>query len=618
MDTFVEDISVTDQACLEASPDHADATLRQDQVLVLPMQKRMVVQYSANESGARELHLYYDDKEISFDEPELFAFGEALACNGRFRAGDARGWGAGYEWSQVRYLLEKLIEEGILERADDVSACPAPAASRSRTSLLPPAATDQARSWFECEALTEELTGRAIEIGHLELIMPIFRVAHIALDADGRQVGEANVFPRALRLDVPTEWLTCIYPGTRYLADRPMNVTALKSMRAYWPEMMAALHRIRAAFLQRFPSAAGRMTVGDIERLATLVLAIPTYQLMRCDRPVANGELHPALSSLFRVTDGLRMVMHQMLFVPIGEPTLSPHAPITSAEIHDYAERNYSFHSETGVCAGPKIMVQEFLGVLVEGRHADKYAAVVQHPAVEAALADLEAAFDYGLCGLQAYAGVFSLWPIMTRTYEDLARISGEAMRDGFAGLAAFNDRLQGHLQQMRTATYLATEAWRVEREQVYADMYEQCGRGLAQQVPLVPLPEQIAFRQVPEHAALQARIEALLARSLAGADANAAHVAALAARLTEHVVQEQAVFRVASATQAQINALLGRPAPARPFGSVEVDTHNLLQGSESRRLPYLLDEVEEGLGIRFVVDAQRIDIDEHREKAAA
>ena len=47
----------------------------------------------------------------------------------------------------------------------------------------------------------------------------MFRVAHIALDAEGRQVSEANVFPPALRLDVDTEWrpvpVTVIWMSTR-------------------------------------------------------------------------------------------------------------------------------------------------------------------------------------------------------------------------------------------------------------------------------------------------------------------------------------------------------------------------------------------------------------------
>ena len=40
-----------------------------------------------------------------------------------------------------------------------------------------------------------------------------------------------------------------------------------------------------------------------------------------------------------------------------------PDTPVTAAEIHAYAERNYSFHSAQGVCAGPSAMVDQFLRV---------------------------------------------------------------------------------------------------------------------------------------------------------------------------------------------------------------------------------------------------------------
>jgi hypothetical protein len=176
----------------------------------------------------------------------------------------------------------------------------------ARPSPLPPAETTEARTWLECESITETLAGRPLELGYLELVIPIFRVAHMALDGDGRQVGEANVFPKPLRLDIPTKWRTCIYSGSRFQDERPMNVTALKAIRAHWPQIMTALLRIREAYLERFPHARNGWTVGEIERLATLVLAVPTYQLMR-KGGLQNGELHPALSSMFRVTDGLRM-----------------------------------------------------------------------------------------------------------------------------------------------------------------------------------------------------------------------------------------------------------------------------------------------------------------------
>ena len=266
-----------------------------------------------------------------------------------------------------------------------------PSASHARPSPLPKARTSEPRTWADCAAITTELAGRAVDPGHLELIVPMFRVAHMALDGDGRQVGEANVFPRPLRLDTPTEWMACPFPGTRYMADRPMNTSALKAMRAHWPQMMAALKVIRAAFLKRFPEAANGWTLAHVERLAALVLAVPTYQLVRNG---GTARLHPALSSLFRVTDGLRMATHQMMFIPVGEPVLPPDSPITAEAIFAYAERNYSFHSETGVCAGPSHMVREFLDAVLHGE-ADR--SFVFDSEVAEALGDINAAFDYGL-----------------------------------------------------------------------------------------------------------------------------------------------------------------------------------------------------------------------------
>src|ERR1700712_3149913 len=82
--------------------------------LVIQKHRRMVVQRATNEAGAAELRLYYDDKEIIFDEPELFSFGETLARQSRFTAGDATNWGDGYEWPRMQDLLQQLIDEGVL------------------------------------------------------------------------------------------------------------------------------------------------------------------------------------------------------------------------------------------------------------------------------------------------------------------------------------------------------------------------------------------------------------------------------------------------------------------------------------------------------------------------
>jgi len=583
--------------------------------LVLPLQRRVVTQFATNEAGKAELRLYCDDKEISFDEPEFFAFGQTLAQQSQFAAGAATRWGQGYEWAQVLPLLEELLQAGVLQRAQtgettarrhgETGARPAP---------LPPGPCEQPRLWNDakgCEQLMQQITGRPLELGWLEMVLPIFRVAHLALDADGRQVGEANVFPKAMRLDVATNWRACIYAGTRYQTGRPMNVSALKAMRQHWGAMMFVLNRVRAAYLQRFELDGQQWTVAQLERLATSVLALPTYQLMREAKPVANGELHPALSCLFRVTDGLRMTMHQMLFVPIAEPTLKPDAPMSSAEILAYAERNYSFHSEHGVCAGPQAMIEEFLAVLVDG-------APVVEPAdwpadLALALAEIEPAIDYALHGLRVHAAVFSLWPAMARSYEQLARLTQDWAVRGSVAVQRLSLQFEQRVAGMQRGTYVAQEAWRADREAVYADMYAQCGLGLAARgvsVEAESLPLQLQPLFSCGHARVDAQIEAHLQRLLGRADgSDRAAVQGLRKGLMDFLLRVQTTLRVAGESQSQLNALLGREQPQRTFDSADLDITQLLQGTAERRLPYLVDELQAMLGLRVHVSADAIQL---------
>ena len=591
--------------------DEASAALQAHDVLVFPMHKRAIVQYAPGESGATELFLYYFDKEVSFDEPDLFAFGESLANHGRFTGSAAMGWGGGYAWERVGPLLEHLLAEGILEHEDPAAPAPRrPAATDgARPSPLPPAQTAMARTWFECESITRELAGHAVESGHLELVIPVFRIAHMAMDAEGRQVGEANVFPKALRLDIPTRWRTCIYSGSRYLDERPMNVSALKSMRAHWLPMMSLLSHLREAYLRRFPAARTGWTVGDLECLSTLVLAVPTFQLVRYGSRVENGELHPVLSSVFRVTDGLRMTSHQMLFVPVAEATLDSATPITSREVYAYAERNHAFASTHGVCAGPQSMIEEFLAVLVDGRQVAGASGVVFDPQVRTALQQVEQAFDYGLLGLQAHVAVFSLWPVMTRTYARLHAIA--AAWSGAPGEAL--QQLRAHLQQkadiLQNATLHATEEWRANRERVYAEIFTHgaIGLGEAGASDLATLIGQVPRTGLDD--ARQSLRAHLLNRLSDGSPLQNADAARLLDCLMDYFSQAQGILAVAGDVQARINVLLGRPVPRRAFTAADIDVHVVLQGSEARRLPHLLNEMQALLGFQAEItrDAVRI-----------
>lgn len=598
----------SESRCPFSSGNPSTTLLEIDDELFFPQYKRVFHQYRTDASGMTELHLDYSDKEISFDEPELFAFGEQLVKQERFVAGTATKWGKGYSWTRIRELLKQLIEEGVLSQTNTVEAGADAIQAGSRPSQLPKAKGTVPRTWFECEAITGELTDHAIELSYLELVIPVFRIAHIALDTEGRQVGEANVFPKALRLDIATDWRACIHAGSRYQDERPMNVTALKSMRRHWPQMMTVLRHIREGYLQRFPKARNGWTVGDLERLSSLVLAVPAYLLMRMKEPVENGKLHPVLSCTFRVTDGVRMTMHQMLFSPVLEPTLPPDAAMTGSEIYAYAERNNSFFSEYGVCAGSKTMIEEFLRVFVDGQ-INKDAEMVQlEPEIINALSMQEQAIDYCFYGLQAHAVVFSLWPLMARTSEKLWAILEHWTDHESEQLNKFRNRIQDYVKFLRTETMLGTEEWRISREVVYTDMYDQCAKGLTGKSLKESLANHLeTIRNTNGYDETQ-RLSTLLCRRFFEKNKIDNSVFDnLISVLMDYFCAEQAIVCAASEIQQQINHLLGRNSPSKPLQVSAFDVFNQLQ-DDVERLPYFGNELEEALGINIIVTKDNIE----------
>ena len=580
--------------------------------LTCPHHRRMVGEYLTGDSGNREYHIHYGEKDITFDDPRLFAFGEELTKHERFMGRDATAWGPGYNWEQVRELLEQLLGEGILRRVDveDVKESDhGSMRSEARPSPLPPAQTHAARTWHDCETIIHELTGRPLEVGYLESIIPIYRVAHIALDTEGRQVGEANVFPAQLRLDVPTEWRTCMYKGSRFQDQHPINVTALKSMKAHWIPILVAVKRIREAYLQRFPGARQGWTVGDLERLSALVLTLPAFLLMRTDRRVKNGDLHPILSSMFRVTDGVRMAMHYMLFVDVNEPTRPPSAPMTSQEIYAYAERNAVFLSDHGVCAGPRVMIEEFLRVLVDGAPVEGEESVALDEAVESALADIEPAFDYALYGLQVHAVTFVLWNVIASAYERLWAIVERWSSVKSEVFNRFGRHVHDAVSFMRTHTYLGTERSRVNRECVFKDMYERSASGLGSKAIQSTLDEHLTPRSLPNHFEVTEQLRSLFHQRICPVtEAEGRMLEELVTCLMEYFRREQAMLRAVSQIQQRINDLLGRPVPTRPLTGWDLYIYYRLQEAVQRP-PYLLEDLKNGLGVQVSITIDAMDI---------
>jgi hypothetical protein len=428
----------------------------------------MVQRYATSESGVRELYIYYGVKEISFDEERLFPFGEQLVSQQSFVAESATTWGPGYEWSEVRPMLEALLHEGIIQRDDSVDD---PRGGGLVPSQLPPSTCPVPRSWTpdQCEAITGDLGGRAVEIGHMESVLSVYRLAHPALDADGRQVGEANVFPPGLRLDRETEWRVCQYSGSRYRDRAPMNITALKAMIKYWKPIMVVLLQVRAELLARLERPWQGWTVGDLHMLSCVVLTVPGYQLLK-GASVAPPPVHPILSSLFRITDGIRMVTHEMMFLS-AERTKSPDEMVTAADVHSWAERNGLLLGGAGVCAGPKALIDEFLATAVDG--VPVQGSIELPPEVRDLLTELPDILDYSLLGLQAWGISRSVWLAMSKTYKALRPIfetatgeTAERLREGLA------DGWRG-LDQGK----VADDYERDVHEVVYRDIYEQSWR---------------------------------------------------------------------------------------------------------------------------------------------
>jgi hypothetical protein len=608
-------ISPIDNVLSEDADTGGARALHQDDELVFPLSKGAFTQYWEEPETPRELRVFYRDKEIAFDDPHFFPFGESLVKQSRFRAGDALQWGD-YEWPRIREMLEELIAANVLQYADEVTDLPGALRHEERETLLMPARIDHGKTWDDAEEIFQMISGKPIQTGHLELCIPIFRVAHMYMDADDRQVGEANVFPPAMRLDRPTLWRTCTYSGTRYQPDLPMNVTALRIMRNQWRHMMVIVRRVSDAYRARFPEVDRRgWTVGDIERMTVCVLALPSYMVLRVEDRVENGKLHPALSSAFRLTDGLRMLMHHMLFVPFGEPTRSSTTPMTGTEAHQYAERNYSFHTAQGVCAGPPSMVDDFMAVILD--RADPKGGWPDEidPEVQDALDQVEKAVDYGLMGLQAFGSVFSLFPTSTAGHAELREIVNSWTKSESPTLTHLRERCEKVHQITQDVGWLAADALRKSRLVAYDEMYQKCGFGLTGAYPEPSLEERYEnLPPLPAH--VTADIRAAFARYLADLPDGDELFDRLAAWLGRFVSFIQVALRTSLEVQGRINALLGRPEPTREFTGRDLTTYIGLDKSvdskdERKEVPFLVDDIGRVLGLTIEITVDDITVTE-------
>jgi hypothetical protein len=573
--------------------------------LHVPHRKRMTHAYVTGESNNRLLYIYYGIKEVVFDEDRLFGFGEQLARQTSFIAESATSWGPGYQWSEIRELLEALVAEDILRRGEPSED---PRGGSLVPSRLPPSTCPVARSWSTdtCESITRELAGCSVEIGYLEAILSVYRIAHAALDADDRQVGEANVFPPGLRLDRETEWRVCQYAGSRYRNDAPMNVTALKAMVKHWKPMMHALLEVRGALRERLPRSRDGWTVGDLHTFSGVVLSLPAFLLMLGGGSSPQPPLDPVLSSLFRITDGVRMTTHLMLFLS-DERTRAPDERTTATDLYDFTERNNLFISTHGVCSGPRTLIEEFLGVVFDGTEIRGAEDLVLSPEVQLLLSRLPEAIDYALLGLQSWTVSRSVWLAMSRAYRVLRTVLDGSLGDSPVG-RRLRERVTADWSKLHT-NRIAVDYDHDVHVTVYTDTYEQAWRALRSPVGPPALAQQVAPR--PEdhtHLAAAERLRAILGSKFPGiASEGALAVDRIVEALVHYLREEQSILASTEAIQAAINAMLERPRPTRALTARDLRAGFAMYGDSIAEFPYLFDTLEDELGVRVECSAGAI-----------
>ncbi len=373
-----------------------------------------------------------------------------------------------------------------------------------------------------------------------------------------------------------------------------MNMTALKSMTRHWKPTLRGVLAVREEFLRRSPQLPdGRWRMGDLHALACAVLALPSLELMRANAPVPNGELDPVLSSMFRVTDGVRMMASFLLLLLESPNTYD--TPISAAELYRATEQSNLLLSTRGVCAGPPYMIEEFFATLMDGK------PVAGAPSPLAAWHDdIPAAMDYGLLGLQLYSLQSNLWSRMCGAYEVIHTALSE-VEDEPGGILG---RMRGHVAgdwERILGSGLDRASARTWAEARYGEMYEHAQRGMRGFREDAPRHLQDVFTPARDEVDASARLrlrELLHARVDAPTGTRRDVLDAVADAMSEFLAVERSVLRAMEGAQRQINALLQRPQPARKLSGADLALNHRLRIGTIRMRPYLLDVLGDELGI--------------------
>jgi hypothetical protein len=570
------------------------AELQPSEVLCIPKRRRLTHSRIKNDDGQEVLHLFYGEVELIFDEPDVAPLGEKLIEVERFRAEEAMAWsnGAPHSWEKIRDLLQALLDQEVLKRISE-SVARGTETFPARLGLAPEDREPRTFSAHDdrCPVLSEEGFGRAFDLPNLEVLVPVYRIAHPAMDADGRQVGENNVTPRTLFLDLPTQRKVCNFPGSRNQDALPMNVTAMKHMAKRWPELLSLSEQFREALAARMPPRnPPALTAGEVHFLAVCQLAAVGYVMVRGTDPVPNGQLDGGLAAMFRLIDGVRLVTNDLVRARAGAHGCD--TPLDAQGIADHAERYSVYRGLHGVCAGPPGLIDEYLRVTL----GEASAPIQVEPTVGERLGDLEAAIDYGLLGQRIESVV--------RFFGSSQGLLHERLRVAFAGhspRSELQERVEApidlaHYPLLRT-DHTPVETFKLEIS-VSNWMFARAGEALPGKVDGASLDEVMKLDPAAQ-AASQRQLAEFFAHALPADKAVGEPICGeLAAVAADVFALERRCLRVLAREQAKLNERLRR-RPGRTLTGVDLAAYN-----RPRNGPPLYATLAEGLGVSVTSEA--------------
>ncbi|HEV7556314.1 MAG TPA: hypothetical protein VGO00_12690 [Kofleriaceae bacterium] len=569
--------------------------LQPNEVLYIPKRKRLTHARLKGEDGQDVLHVFYGETELIFDEPDVAPFGEKLLEVEQFRAEDAMAWSNAepHSWEKIRELLQALLDSKVLIRFSESPAGRPTEAYPPRLGETPEGREPQfyTRHDNRCPVITEEAFGRAFDLSNLEVLVPIYRIAHPALDADGRQVGENNVNPRTMFLDLPTQRRLCSFPGSRYHHELPMNVGAMKQMSRRWPELMSLTEQFRSAVVARMPLRDPKsLTAGELHIIAVCMLASVGYVMVRGVEPVTNGQLDGGLAAMFRLVDGVRLVTNDLVRADVDSKGCD--TPVTAHTIAEYAERNRVYNGPYGVCAGPPALIDEYLRVLM----GEEAAPIQVDPNVATRLGDIEAAIDYGLLGQRIESVVRFLGASQGLLHERLrAAFVGHTPRTALQELVEAPVDA-AHYRLLREDFPLA-EAFQRELD-LSRWLFARAGEALSGKVDAASLDELVKLDPA-EQATGQRRLAELFAHGLPAdkivGEPICSELAAVAANV---FALERRCLKIVKREQGALNERLSRP-PSPVLTNVDLAAY-----TRPRNGPPLFATLADGLGISVTSDA--------------